>query len=202
MFDTEVLYRRAWQQAATELGQTMSNELYGHLVGRGSAECHALLLDLYGPHFPVSAFLTRSGVLFQDHVGHHGIPHKPGLGAVLDLLDTRGIPKAIATSTKQPLAAQCLGPLARRFEVIVTGDEVRQVKPAPDLFLLAAQRLHQAPAHCLVLEDSEAGVQAALHAAMPVILVPDLMLPSAHLVGAVTRVCATLYDVKDLLQAV
>ena len=65
-----------------------------------------------------------------------------------------------------------------RFNVIATGDEVRNGKPAPDLFLLAAHRLGMKPSQCLVLEDSEAGVVAAHRAGMQVYVVPDLKPPS------------------------
>ena len=103
-----------------------------------------------------------------------------GLDELLALLDSRGLPKAVATSTERRLAAAQLGGLGllERFNVIATGDEVRNGKPAPDLFLLAAHRLGMKPSQCLVLEDSEAGVVAAHRAGMQVYVVPDLKPPS------------------------
>ena len=111
-----------------------------------------------------------------------------GLDELLALLDSRGLPKAVATSTERRQAAAQLGGLGllERFNVIATGDEVRNGKPAPDLFLLAAHRLGMKPSQCLVLEDSEAGVIAAHRAGMHVWVVPDLKPPS-RAVGELTQ---------------
>jgi len=74
---------------------------------------------------------------------------------------------------------------------------VKQGKPAPDILLLAAQRLSLAPEQCLVLEDAESGAQAALAAGMSVIIVPDLRQPSHQLTEQVHRVCASLHEVRQ-----
>ena len=63
--------------------------------------------------------------------------------------------------------------LRARFDVVVGGDEVRHAKPAPDIFLAAAERLGVDPERCLVLEDSEPGLRAACAAGMRAIVVPD-----------------------------
>lgn len=104
------------------------------------------------------------------------VPKKPGLDELLALLDSRHIPKAVATSTRRKIAVTQLAAngLLDRFDAIATGDEVANGKPAPDLFLLAAQRLGADPAACLVLEDAEPGVIAAHRAGMQVYMVPDL----------------------------
>jgi beta-phosphoglucomutase-like phosphatase (HAD superfamily) len=83
----------------------------------------------------------------------------------------------------------------------VTGDEVTQGKPAPEIFLLTAARLRLMPQQCLVLEDADAGVQAAYAAGMPVIMVPDLHRPPALIAAQATHICSSLHEVKDLLAA-
>lgn len=105
---------------------------------------------------------------------------KPGLDDLLALLDSRGVPKAVATATESRLAVAQLGglDLLDRFSALATADEVVDGKPAPDLFLLAAQRLGVEPSGCLVLEDSEAGIVGAHRAGMRVYAVPDLKPPS------------------------
>ena len=107
-----------------------------------------------------------------------------GLVELLDWLEARGIPKAVATSTRRARARTKLERtgLCDRFAALVGGDEIAQGKPAPDIFLAAAERLGDArPATCLVLEDSEAGMTAALRApACPPIMVPDLRAASSR----------------------
>ena len=72
-------------------------------------------------------------------------------------------------------------------------------KPHPDLFLLAAQRLQQAPRDCLVFEDSEPGARAALAAGMGVVIVPDLKRPADDACAASLAVIDSLHDAQARL---
>jgi beta-phosphoglucomutase-like phosphatase (HAD superfamily) len=67
--------------------------------------------------------------------------------------------------------------------------------------LLCARLLKVEPQHCVVLEDSEVGVQAAHAAGMPVVIVPDLSQPSAHIAAKAASVCASLHQVSELLKS-
>jgi beta-phosphoglucomutase-like phosphatase (HAD superfamily) len=182
MLDTEPAYRMAWQQASAECGYDLPDTLYFTLIGRSRIEGEQTLVDTYGPQFPLDAFhaacLRREAAVFDTTPPLK----KPGLDGLLDLLDSRQVAKAVATSTvRQTATAQLAAAgLLDRFPVVTTGDEVANGKPSPDLFLLAAQRLGIEPVHCLVLEDAEAGVIAAHRAGMMVYIVPDLKPPSAE----------------------
>jgi HAD superfamily hydrolase (TIGR01509 family) len=195
MLDTEPIYRQAWQRAALAVGHEISDELYLTFVGRRVADCEAMLAQQFGELFPLDDFRSHSNRVGREIVETHGITRKRGLGELLDFLEHNAIPRAVATSTARPTALKCLGDLADRFQSLTTGDEVKEGKPAPDIFLLAASRLSVAPEHCLVLEDSDAGARAADAAGMTVIVVPDLLPPSIH----ATRVCASLHEVRALL---
>lgn len=201
IIDSEIVYRAAWQQSAADMGYRMSDDLYSSFAGRRTIECEAILFETYGSNFPLYDFLKRSDQLYQEHVRRYGISTKPGLCELLDLLDARHITRAVATSTGRANAQLCLGGLVNRFTLIVTGDEVTQGKPAPEIFLLTATRLQLTPRGCLVLEDADVGVQAAHAAGMPVIMVPDLRWPSAQVAAKATRICSSLHEVKDLLMA-
>jgi HAD superfamily hydrolase (TIGR01509 family) len=201
MLDTEPLYKVAWQRAAIECGYSISEELYFDLIGRSRVDGENILLRAFGPGFSVETFRTACGKCEAD-VFAEGLPaKKPGLDDLLALLDSRSIPKAVATSTERRQAADQLGGLnlLDRFNVIAAGDEVLNGKPSPDLFLLAAHRLGIEPSRCLVLEDSEAGVLAAHRAGMQVYVVPDLKPPSS-VVEAMThgRFDSLVYVEKQL----
>jgi HAD superfamily hydrolase (TIGR01509 family) len=180
MLATEPSYRVAWQQASAECGFDLPDALYFTLVGRSRIEGEQTLVDAFGPGFPLEAFhaacLKREAAVFDTTPPLK----KPGLDELLDLLDSRNVVKAVATSTVRQTATTQLAAagLLDRFEVVATGDEVASGKPSPDLFLLAAVRLGIEPQHCLVLEDAEAGVIAAHRAGMAVFMVPDLKSPS------------------------
>ena len=84
--------------------------------------------------------------------------------------------------------------IAHYFETIVSGSEVARVKPAPDIFLKAANRLGVTPAQCAVLEDAEKGVLAAQAAGMPCIAVPSGYTRD-HDFSQATQICASLNQV-------
>ena len=174
MLDTEPLYRAACQQAARGLGYALSDAVHSRMIGRNIADAERAVLEEFGPGFPMDGFRDQCQKLEAEFQGRP-VPKKHGLDQLLAFLDSRCVPKAVATSTrrKNAVAQLAASGLLDRFNSIATGDEVRNGKPAPDLFLLAAQRLGIDPAACLVLEDAEPGVIAAHSAGMQVYMAPD-----------------------------
>src|SRR5688572_17294916 len=174
MLDTEPTYKVAWQAASAELGYLLDDASYAKFVGRPTVDCEQGLIDRFGSAFPLDRFRTRWPDIWKADVAANGIHQKPGLLALLDLIESRGLPTAVATSSDADYAAFSLraAGLEQRFRVIVTGDEVERGKPAPDIYLEAARRLRTEPARCLALEDSEAGILAASRAGMVALLIP------------------------------
>jgi HAD superfamily hydrolase (TIGR01509 family) len=203
MLDTEPLYRKAWKQAAAECGFLLSDDIYAHLVGRTTRDAEAELLAAFADGFSLDRFRRLREKFEAQTFGAGPLPKKPGLDALLDLLDARRIPKAVATSTKRQRAENQLRALGllSRFGAIVGGDEVAAGKPEPDIYLLAAQRLGVEPVRCLVLEDAEAGIVAATRAGMQAYLVPDLNTPPLEPVSRATAKFDSLSDVARHLQS-
>lgn len=199
MLDTEVIYRQVWQQAARMQGFVLTDEHYLPFVGRTTRDAEADMARMFGPSFDLARFRADWPRIWHAFITQHSIPRKPGLHALLDLLDADGYRKAVATSTVYAEALETLGTLIERFDALVTGDMVRHGKPAPDIFLLAAERLGTTPDECLVLEDSEAGVAAAHAAGMRVICVPDLKQPAPEIARKATAIYQTLDDVRHWL---
>lgn len=199
LLDSEPLYRVTWQTAGAELGCPIDDEFYAHFVGRGIDETERLLIERFGDALPLDEFRVRWRRDWDERLARAPLPRKPGAMELLGLLDDLAIPKALATSTPRSTALRCLGDLAARFDVVACGDEVEHSKPAPDLFMLTAERLGITPEECLVLEDSEAGVRAACGAGMDVIIVPDLIEPSREIAAMAVRVCRSLHEVLAIL---
>jgi len=199
LLDSEPLYRVTWKRAAAELGCPIDDELYARFVGRGNAESERILSEQFSDTFPIDEFRRRWRRDWDAQLAAAPLARKPGAIELLDFLDERGMPKALATSSPRALALPCLGDLASRFDALAFGDEVEHSKPEPDLFLLASERLRIAPPGCLVLEDSEAGVRAARAAGLEVIMVPDLIEPSAEIAAMATQVVKSLNDVRHVL---
>ena len=197
MVDTELIYHIAWREAAAALGYTLTEETLLATTGRRIVDCYALLAEALGPTFPMPAFKASWEGYWHREIEQHGVPLKPGLLELLALLEARGIPKAVATSTERADARFTLekADLLQRFPILTTGDEIQHGKPAPDIFLLAAERLGVPPSRCLALEDSVAGAIAASTAGMTTIMFPDMIQPPPEVAARLHSVVASLHDV-------
>ena len=203
MLDTERLYKRAWQRAASQLGYGLDDDFYFTLVGCTNAAGERALAEHFGPDFPLVAFRERWAGLWRQEVQVAGIPLKPGLLELLDYLADREIPVAVATSSERgyvDFSLQMAGADVRRFAHVVTGEQVARGKPAPDIYLEAAARLGIDPAGCIAAEDSDAGVLSASAAGMRAVMVPDLKPPSPAARAAAFRVLTSLHEMVSLLK--
>jgi len=202
MLDTEPIIKRCIQRAAAELGAELDEGFYAGLLGKGTADCDAALMERFGPEFPLDQVKDRWASYIRSHFETIGIPVKPGLHDLLTLLKERQVPTAVATSTDAKDAALSLRvaglSASAQFAAIITGDQVEKGKPEPHIYLEAAGRLGVAPDDCVALEDSSTGVLAARRAGMRTFMVPDAghspspearlaafsVLPSLHEVAA------------------
>lgn len=203
MLDTQGLHHRCWREAAAALGFPMDEPFLRQILGRNMVDSEAIVLERFGHGFPMGAFRQQRHEQVRRHIEQHGIPLKAGVTELLELVEARGLPRAVATSNGRRGATFCLERvgLIGRFGAIATGDEVSRGKPAPDVYLLAAARLGMDPERCLALEDSENGARAALAAGMPVLVVPDLFPPSDELATLALGVHTSLHEVRARLLA-
>ena len=198
MLDTERLAERCWSAAATATGIGFDVTLIPSMIGRNARDSRQFVLARYGDDYPIDVLMQESRSQFDAIVEREGIEVKPGLIELLDWLEAQRIPRVVATSTRRDRAEVHLErcALRSRFHALVGGDEVVNGKPAPDIFLLAAARVGAGPADCIVLEDSEPGIRAALAAGMIPIMVPDMHAPSVELLTHAPLVLSSLADVK------
>ncbi len=200
MLDSERAIIGCLAEAAREAGHDLPEVLWLSMVGHSEAVCRHLLDEAVG-EAQRDLILQRSHVLY-DAVVAAGVPHRPGIIAMLDFLQTRGIPRAVATSTRRPLALKKLAAsgLLARFDAVCTSSDVEHPKPAPDVYLLAAHSLGVEPAQCLVLEDSPTGVRAALAAGMYPVQIPDLLEPDDNVRALGHTILLSLDDARLLLE--
>ncbi len=175
LLDTERLDGALWRQALAEVGYVFPDEWHRALIGRREADTQAQLRAALGVHCPLVAVQARVAQLWAEALSQAPAPRKPDAEELVRYLSARGVPIAVATSTHRGKALRCLGTLAEYFDAIVCGDEVVEGKPAPEIYLRAAERLGRAPADCLALEDSPAGWVAATAAGFTGVFVPDLV---------------------------
>lgn len=125
-----------------------------------------------------------------------------GVEAVLDALDRAGTPYAVASSGSHEKMRTTLGITGLHQRLagrITSATEVAHGKPAPDVFLLAAERLHVAPGACVVVEDSLLGIEAALAARMRVIGFAAMVSAEDMRDAGATWVVRSMDDVRSLV---
>ena len=200
LLDTEVVYRAAHTAAAAEFGHSMTHALYATLIGMPRETADRLLSAAFGPRL----VLADHYVSFDRHfeaLCRDGIPLRPGVEAILAVLDEASLPRAVATSTERSRARRHLeeAGLLHRFNAVVTRSDVSRGKPDPETFLRAAEAIDTGPAECLALEDSHNGVRAASAAGMMTVMMPDLLPATDEIRALCIAECASLFVVADAL---
>jgi pseudouridine-5'-monophosphatase len=176
LLDTEPFYTEAHQIIASRFGKIFDWSIKSKMIGLRAEDSAKVLLGSLELPYTVDEYLeTRSHILKELFPKADALP---GAENLTRHLYNNAVPMAVATSSDRAnfdLKITKHGEWFRIFDCVVTGDdpEIRRGKPAPDIFLLAAERLGASPAGCLVFEDSPAGVEAARAAGMHVIAVPD-----------------------------
>lgn len=153
----------------TAHGITISEqEIFDRFSGMTYAEMYCILQAETGVQLPVG-YAERTHALVLDACISYPALAVPGAA---EALDTILLPKCVASSSSSDWLARTLGAanLLHRFKPhIFSAAQVARGKPAPDLFLYAASRMAVVPTRCLVIEDSVAGVTAAVAAGMSAI---------------------------------
>lgn len=162
IIDSAESHRKAWYRLAQDLNIPYSDEQFWATFGWRN---DAIIPDLLGePATPerIQELADRKEAYFRDYA-RHTIAFLPGAEELLSSLHKAGYPQALASSTPREnivLISEVLG-LERYLNALVSGEEVMRGKPAPDVFLKAADSLGVAPTNCLVIEDAVAGIEAA-----------------------------------------
>jgi HAD superfamily hydrolase (TIGR01509 family) len=202
LIDSESVYHAAMADALVKLGLAPEKAFLHGLNGLPGPVVNGMIRARFGDDFPFETFRAHYLARREELVGA-GIPLKPGAAEALRFVAGLGLPRALATSSQREAALGHLGRLdvLGHFDVVVTRDDVTRAKPFPDLFLTAAERLGVAPRDCLAVEDSHAGVRAALAAGMMTVMVPDVVPATDELRASCVAVHASLYELPRLFPA-
>jgi HAD superfamily hydrolase (TIGR01509 family) len=174
--DSEGPHLETFNQALGKLGVQISPAVWKRdYTGVGSV---AILRDVFsknGIRQDISGTLRQRAEIYHDYIEHKGLQATPGFMQFFAYLQQQGVAAAIASGGHKPHILASMMAIGIPRIPFVGLEDVKNRKPAPDAFLLAAQKLGVPPSECVVFEDSLAGIKAAAAAGMPCIALTTTM---------------------------
>lgn len=203
MIDSERVTFECYKEVLKEMNLTMDVEFYKTLLGKPVKGIQQRFYDVYGNDFPIEDVMKKVHALIAEKFETEGVPVKKGLVSLLQYLKENSYKTIVATSSNRNRVDAILkqAGITDYFDDSICGDEVTKGKPDPEMFLKACQKLNVAADEAIVLEDSEAGIQASYDAHIKIICIPDMKYPEKQYEEKATSVLKDLGEVKTLLMA-
>jgi len=174
MFNTEDLYQQVGGEVLSRRGKKFDDELLDQMMGRQSHVALQIMIDWHQLDDTADGLAAESmEIMFKILPAQ--LKPMPGLLDLLSNLEVAGLPKAIATSSSRLFVTRVLRQfdLESRFSFVLTAEDIAHGKPAPDVYLLAAEKHGFEPQQVMVLEDSQIGCRAAVAASTYAVAVPS-----------------------------
>lgn len=173
MLNTEDVFELAGQRLLERRGQKMTTDIRRRMLGRRPQEAFEALIEETGITDPIPDLMQETKILFYEIAESH-LAMMAGLPELLDHLTDRRLPMAVATSSPQDYLNGMLDrfDLQKYFQFTLAAEDVTRGKPDPEIYKTAARTLKINASSILVLEDSEAGTQAAVAADTYAVAVP------------------------------
>lgn len=193
LVDSEPVQQESFNVVLARYGVHLDDEEFRPLVGRSTRENFAFLKERYGIGESIADLLARKVLAYDALIGR--MRPMPGAVRLVRDLAAAGVRMAVASSSPGQVVRRSLA--AAGFDgglgIVVGGDEVARTKPAPDVYLRAVEVLGLAAGSCVAVEDSEAGVEAAVRAGLRCVAVPNRYTAGGAF-GLAVRVCRALDD--------
>ena len=177
IFDTEKLYFNVWERIFKKYGYDMTIDVYSSVMGIGRDNVKKVFKEIYGQDIPIEQMYKEKDEEVLAAIEENKVEVKAGVKDILEYLEKNELKVVLATSAKRDrVYKQLIGVgLLDKFDYILCGDEIINPKPNPEIFIKVAKKLEIKEEHCLVIEDSYSGLNAAFNAKMKVVHVPDLI---------------------------
>lgn len=199
IFDTERLVLDCWERVGDKHGIRDIREVFMRCIGTNKVRTQEIVYEHYGKDFPFEKFSEESSVLFHEITEKAGIPVKKGAEELLEYLSKNRVSLGLASSTRLAAVTQELqtAGLYDYFQVVVGGDLLKNSKPAPDIYLMACERMGILPENTYAVEDSYNGIRSAHSAGLHPVMVPDLTPATEEMRSLSVAVFEDLFGVKD-----
>ena len=198
LFDTQRICIPAWDWAGERQGFKNVGKHIPVICGMSDVGWQKHLKDNF-PEMDVQKFSSEAR---EYVVKNLVVKYMPGAEELVKFFREKGVKLAIASGSSQGSIKHHLAEVGgtQYFDAIVGGADVKNGKPAPDIFLLAAEKLGAEPKDCYVLEDSPNGIRAGHAAGMRVIGIPDIAQLSDELKALETAEFKSMYEVLDFFK--
>lgn len=202
LLDSEKVVRRAWDYAGKKLGYRNFGDHIYNTVGFNLKRRTEYFRACLGEDFPIDIFTGLTRERYYQIAQSEGIEVKPGAEELLVWAREKGLHLGLATSSRQIHAQESLrkAGLYDYFDGAVFGDSVKEGKPHPEIYWKACGAIGVCPSCAVALEDAPSGVLSAAAAGMRVIVVPDLVEPSAEILAKAWHRVNHLGEVIALLE--
>lgn len=177
IFDTEKIHMKSWQKILTKNGYDFKEEIYFDCMGVGKEKTKQVLQKNFGENIEFESLYNEKTLEFDNFITNNKVELKQNVIEVLNFLKQKNYKIALATSSKKERVEKYLKQhnLKQIFDVIICGDEVKNYKPNPEIFLNAQNKLNLKKEECLIVEDSISGVLAGVNSGIKVIHIPDIL---------------------------
>ncbi|MEI8294595.1 MAG: HAD family phosphatase [bacterium] len=173
VIDSSSQHERSWEILAAEISKPLPEGHFKLGFGKKNQVIIPGILQWATDQKEIQQLADRKEEIYRELVREGGVQILPGSQELLVALREERVPAAVGSSTPRANldAIFAATGLDAYFQAVVCGDDVLNGKPAPDVFLLAANKLGLPALDCLVIEDAHAGIEAAIRAKMPVLAV-------------------------------
>lgn len=175
--DTAKYHYLAWRELANQLGFDFTTEQNERLKGVSRVRSLEILLDIGKVHLEEdqkTKYLKEKNAQYLQYIAK--MDHSeilPGIDDLLHYLKLNKVPFSLGSASKNARLILETLDLIDLFDAIVDGNDVSTAKPDPEVFLIAAKKLGVPPEDCIVIEDAQAGIEAANKAGMTSIGIGD-----------------------------
>ena len=203
LLDTERLSNIAWVEAGKNMGIDITYNILRRIKGGNIKNAESVLKSFLDEE-KCEKLISEKKRIQMRVVEEEGIRLKKGVLELLTFLKKRKMKTAVATSTGKEIAARELKDtgIYEYFDGFVFGDEVKNGKPNPEIFLAACKKFDVVPENAVVLEDSVLGLKAAASGGIKCIVVEDTVQLTKEENRLPYRKCESLLEVRDLFKEV
>lgn len=199
MFDTEKLWQKNWNEQAGNMGIILPEAFKHEICGTSGERMKTIVRKYYQVKEAQPVINQVVAGVNRDEISL--LEEKPGLQEILGMFASNHVKMAVASSSNEDMLERNLTNDGIRdfFEAVVSGQHVQHGKPAPDIFLLAAEKLSLPPEDCYVFEDSFNGIRAAKAAGCTAVMIPDMSQPDEEMKQLADGIFTTLSEASKAI---